>query len=187
MSVISMKRTFGYESPDRCDIDSRSSKRCRSFKASPPASVLLQHRSRAKVSPSSLFQPTPNTVDLERFLPKDKRRKLAPSRLANKLLVANENATGIHHQQPCSSSQSPTCLSPQMQHHQQHNNNDILFTLDQVKSIVQSALVEKEAQLSKQYDVILSKRLQEQFETFTKFNEDHIHHKLSQSQHMYMS
>eukprot|EP00040_Diaphanoeca_grandis_P010294 m.52676 g.52676 ORF g.52676 m.52676 type:complete len:185 (+) comp21640_c1_seq1:216-770(+) len=181
--ALSLKRSFGYESPERCDIDSRSSKRCRSFKASPPSSVLMQHRSRAKVSPSSLFQPSPTGyVDVERFLPKDKRRKLAPSKLTNKLLTLNENNVTSVSPTPTSSA----CGS-QMDMRPAGNNNDILFTLDQVKAIVQSALVEKEAQLSRHYDNILSKRLQEQFDTFTKFNEDHIHYKMSQSQHMYMS
>ena len=51
----------------------------------------------------------------------------------------------------------------------------ILFTLAQVKSIVQSALEEREAELVSRYDAILADRLEEQFNMFTKFNQDYIH------------
>lgn len=180
MSVaISMKRPYGYESPDRHDIDNRASKRCRSFKPSPPASVVMQHRARAKISPGSLFQPQSAHTDLQAHLPRDKRRKLAPSNLANKLYTPPHNQNT---QIACAT--SPSCASP---NEQARGANDILFTLDQVKAIVQSALAEKEVQLSKHYDAILTKRLQEQFSMFTKFNEDHIHQKMNHSQHMYMS
>jgi hypothetical protein len=51
----------------------------------------------------------------------------------------------------------------------------ILFTLAQVKSIVQSALEERETELVARYDAILAERLEEQFNMFTKFNQDYIH------------
>lgn len=81
---------------------------------------------------------------------------------------------------------TPAALSTQPGHGQAQSG-EIMFTTSQVRSIVASAVAEKEASLCAHYDMILAARLEEQFNLFTKFNEDHIHQKLSQSQHMYMS
>lgn len=51
----------------------------------------------------------------------------------------------------------------------------LAHTTSQVKSIVQSALDEREAELVAQYDAILAERLTDQFNVFSKFNQDHIH------------
>jgi hypothetical protein len=52
--------------------------------------------------------------------------------------------------------------------------------LEDLHTIVQNALVEQQAHLQAGYDNILQQRLAEQFQSFTKFNEDHIHRQLKQ-------
>jgi hypothetical protein len=64
---------------------------------------------------------------------------------------------------------------------------EVLFTYDQVKEIVNRAVAEREAQLRVEYDMILNERLQEQFRNFTKFNEDYISRQLKQSDFSYLS
>eukprot|EP00038_Savillea_parva_P007460 m.170281 g.170281 ORF g.170281 m.170281 type:complete len:212 (-) comp13221_c0_seq1:411-1046(-) len=64
----------------------------------------------------------------------------------------------------------------------------ILFTLAQVKAILQSALEEKEAELVAKYDAILAERLTDQFNMFSKFNQDYIHSTFSKDRECsYMS
>eukprot|EP00122_Pirum_gemmata_P016450 Pgem_evm1s15379 len=53
--------------------------------------------------------------------------------------------------------------------------------MEQVKSIVAKAVEEKEAKLRVEYDAILEERLNEQYQTFLKHNEQIIHEQLSQS------
>lgn len=64
---------------------------------------------------------------------------------------------------------------------------ELMFTVDQVRSIVDKALRDNEAELSLKYDAILEEKLREQLAQFLKFNEDHLHRKLNDSQYMYMS
>ena len=61
------------------------------------------------------------------------------------------------------------------------------FTLQQVKRIVESAVKEREKQLREEYDNILMDRLDEQWRTFAKFNEYHVHKKLNESKYDYYS
>jgi len=49
-----------------------------------------------------------------------------------------------------------------------------LYTHEEVKEIVAKALQQKENELRQEYDEILLFRLQEQFQSFTRFNEDCI-------------
>ena len=51
---------------------------------------------------------------------------------------------------------------------------EVLFSLEQVKDIVRRAVCEKERALREQYDAILQRKLQEQYQAFAKFNEDYI-------------
>eukprot|EP00041_Stephanoeca_diplocostata_P006176 m.78027 g.78027 ORF g.78027 m.78027 type:complete len:204 (+) comp16212_c0_seq1:182-793(+) len=64
-----------------------------------------------------------------------------------------------------------------------------LFTLEQVQSIVDAAVEQKEAELIAKYDKILLERLKDQFNIFSKYMEDSIHRKYSDSetQFSYMS
>lgn len=58
---------------------------------------------------------------------------------------------------------------------------EVVFTLDQVTSIVQRALDEKEAAMREEFDVIIRQTLAEQFDIFTKVNEDYISRRLRDS------
>jgi len=49
-----------------------------------------------------------------------------------------------------------------------------LYTHDEVKEIINRVLAEREAALRTEYDRILQERLQEQYQSFSKFNEDYI-------------
>jgi hypothetical protein len=62
-----------------------------------------------------------------------------------------------------------------------------LFTYDEVREIVNRVVAEREAALRAEYDVILQERLQEQFKSFAKFNEDYISRQLKQSDFSYLS
>jgi len=62
-----------------------------------------------------------------------------------------------------------------------------LFSLDQVKDIVRHAVDEKERTLREQYDRILHDKLQEQFRSFAKFNEDYISRQLKSGDLSYCS
>ncbi|KJE90597.1 hypothetical protein CAOG_01891 [Capsaspora owczarzaki ATCC 30864] len=61
------------------------------------------------------------------------------------------------------------------------------FTLSEVKSILERALEDRENQLRAEYDITLQQKLSEQFNSFSKFNEDHIHRQLKESTWSYMS
>jgi len=65
------------------------------------------------------------------------------------------------------------------------NGSQVMFTLEQVRSILERALEDKEVELSAKYDELLTDRLQDQFAMFSKFNEDHIHQKLANSEFSY--
>eukprot|EP00276_Gloeochaete_wittrockiana_P020672 CAMPEP_0184336262 /NCGR_PEP_ID=MMETSP1089-20130417/4623_1 /TAXON_ID=38269 ORGANISM="Gloeochaete wittrockiana, Strain SAG46.84" /NCGR_SAMPLE_ID=MMETSP1089 /ASSEMBLY_ACC=CAM_ASM_000445 /LENGTH=160 /DNA_ID=CAMNT_0026661237 /DNA_START=291 /DNA_END=773 /DNA_ORIENTATION=- len=62
-----------------------------------------------------------------------------------------------------------------------------LFTIDDVKEIVAKALREREDELTSDYDRILNERLQEQFNSFSRFNQDYISNHLRKSEYDYMS
>jgi hypothetical protein len=70
------------------------------------------------------------------------------------------------------------------------NQNELtekLFTFNEVKEIVNRALLEKEAALRAEYDRILQELLQEQFRNFSKFNEDYISRQLKSTECSYLS
>ena len=62
-----------------------------------------------------------------------------------------------------------------------------LFTLEQVKDIVRRAVDEKERQIRVQYDEILQRKLQEQYQSVAKFNEDYISRTLKSNDLGYIS
>ena len=64
---------------------------------------------------------------------------------------------------------------------------EVLFTMDQVRDIVRRAVDEKERALREQYDHILQQKLNEQFQSFAKFNEDYISRSLKTSDLSYCS
>ena len=64
---------------------------------------------------------------------------------------------------------------------------ELLFNLDQVRDIVRRAVDEKERTLRDQYDRILQQKLQEQFRSFAKFNEDYISRQLKAGDLSYCS
>ena len=59
--------------------------------------------------------------------------------------------------------------------------------MEQVKDIVRKAVDEKERCLREQYDRILQEKLQEQFRSFSKFNEDYISRSLKSGDLSYCS
>jgi len=62
-----------------------------------------------------------------------------------------------------------------------------LFTLSQVQGIVRHAVDQKEAQLREQYDHVLQAKLQEQYASFAKFNEDYLSRQLKSNDLSYLS
>lgn len=62
-----------------------------------------------------------------------------------------------------------------------------LFSLEQVRDVVRRAVDEKERALREQYDHILQQKLNEQFQSFAKFNEDYISRSLKTSDLSYCS
>jgi len=64
---------------------------------------------------------------------------------------------------------------------------DELYPLQQVKKIVNELWLEREKHLRKQYDEILNRLLREQFENFTKFNQDYIHRQFARTDCPYLS
>lgn len=63
---------------------------------------------------------------------------------------------------------------------------EMLFTVEQVKSIVTKALQEKELQLRAEYDIILEKKLNEQYKAFMRHTEDQINRQMAESTYNYM-
>lgn len=195
--VLSLKRPLGYVSPDQHGYDesNRFAKRCRSFTATSPKSQGLAHRTRPQTNPTSLFQPLGdhNAAADADPLQQLKRRKY---KKLDKSMEPENDVTGAAGSAVQTSGSNTTGADQHSQHNHQQNQHqlqprieegEILFTLSQVRSLIASAVAAKEAELTERYDRILNDRLQEQFNLFTKFNEDHIHQKLSHSQHMYMS
>lgn len=62
-----------------------------------------------------------------------------------------------------------------------------LFTPSQVRRIVQEAVEQREAQLREEYDKKLNMLLQEQFEQFTRFNQDYISRQMNRTTPDYIS
>mmetsp|Transcript_18482 Transcript_18482/g.33087 ORF Transcript_18482/g.33087 Transcript_18482/m.33087 type:complete len:191 (+) Transcript_18482:32-604(+) len=62
-----------------------------------------------------------------------------------------------------------------------------LFSEEEVKRIVHRALKEQEERLTEQYNKILNDRLAEQFENFTRFNQDYVYRQLRAKTSSYIS
>jgi len=129
--------------------------------ASPPHKSPL----RSLVDSSSIFRTTENNDskldDVDRYLPRRKRTRVQDSEMTD---VSSQRFT-------------QTAAPPQ---------KEITFTLDQVKAIVAKALQEKEEQLRQEYSTILKEKLAEQFENFSKFNQDYVSRQMRESQWDYM-
>jgi len=66
-------------------------------------------------------------------------------------------------------------------------NSEPLYTQQEVNKIVSLAVRETEEKLREVYDTILNEQLAEQFENFSKFNQDFVSRKLKNSTYDYMS
>lgn len=66
-------------------------------------------------------------------------------------------------------------------------NEERIFTIEEVKQIVKKAVEERDQFMRHQYDTTLQQRLQEQYESFSKFNQDYVSRQLRQSDFSYMS
>lgn len=62
-----------------------------------------------------------------------------------------------------------------------------LFSVVDVRDIVESVVAEREAKLREEYQLLLQDRLAQQFRDFTKFNEDHLHRNLKGRDCAYLS
>eukprot|EP00301_Raphidiophrys_heterophryoidea_P022569 c6697_g1_i1.p1 GENE.c6697_g1_i1~~c6697_g1_i1.p1 ORF type:complete len:196 (+),score=39.88 c6697_g1_i1:66-590(+) len=80
------------------------------------------------------------------------------------------------------SDEEPTTSRPT-----QPQESEQKFTKDEVKSILEKALRDMEAKLREQYDGILQEQLAEQFQNFTKFNEDYVSRRMRTSTFEYVS
>lgn len=181
-----MKRghDFLMDSPERFD-DPILNKRCRILP--PPSPGLLapingtQHglphiSPRRCIAQNSPFQHVENAeeLDIERYVPMAKRRRMRQA--ADDMQMASSLS--------CSDATIPRHVPGSAA---KHTPPEYLFTLDQVRSIVEKALQEKEVDISQQYDMILAEKLSEQFSLFSRFNQDYIHRQMEQSSFSYMS
>ena len=91
---------------------------------------------------------------------------------------------------PCRCAGAGACdaaLSATLRQRVDPHTGEVLFSLEQVKDIVRKAVDEKERCLREQYDRILQEKLQEQFRSFSKFNEDYISRSLKSGDLSYCS
>lgn len=66
------------------------------------------------------------------------------------------------------------------------NKTDRIFSIEDVKQIIQSAIEERENEIRKEYDRILEETLQDQFKKFSQFSQDYIDRQLKDSTYNYM-
>lgn len=66
------------------------------------------------------------------------------------------------------------------------NKTDRIFSIEDVKQIIQSAVEERLDEIRKEYDRILEETLQEQFKKFSQFSQDYIDRQLKDSTYNYM-
>eukprot|EP01117_Protostelium_nocturnum_P011889 TRINITY_DN433_c0_g1_i1.p1 TRINITY_DN433_c0_g1~~TRINITY_DN433_c0_g1_i1.p1 ORF type:complete len:185 (-),score=66.41 TRINITY_DN433_c0_g1_i1:146-700(-) len=134
-----------------------------SLSSSPPNSSFHYARSHTIDSPFIPSENESNTKtspeDLKSYLPAHTRRNLHK--------VSSSAVT-----QP-SSSTSPS--------------NEVLFTEQQVKEIVNRIVGEKMEQLRCEYDRILQEKLQEQYRNFAKYNEDYLSRQYKDSDFSYLN
>jgi len=67
------------------------------------------------------------------------------------------------------------------------SRKDTVFSTEDVQLILAKAIEETKEILKKQYDQTLQDRLAEQYENFSRFNQDHLHRKMESSQFDYLS
>lgn len=60
------------------------------------------------------------------------------------------------------------------------------FEVVEVKAIVQRAVEEKQAALLIEYEELLDEMMRQQFNTFTRFNQDHISSQVKDSEFSYL-
>lgn len=61
-------------------------------------------------------------------------------------------------------------------------DREVTFTLAQVRDIVKKAVEDREESLRDEYNQVLKEKLSEQFDNFSKFNQDYISRQLKESQ-----
>eukprot|EP00029_Vermamoeba_vermiformis_P012796 TRINITY_DN7757_c0_g1_i1.p1 TRINITY_DN7757_c0_g1~~TRINITY_DN7757_c0_g1_i1.p1 ORF type:complete len:213 (-),score=57.52 TRINITY_DN7757_c0_g1_i1:182-820(-) len=66
------------------------------------------------------------------------------------------------------------------------SKTDRIFSIEDVKQIIQSAIEERESEIRKEYDRILEETLQDQFTKFSQFSQDYIDRQLKDSTYNYM-
>eukprot|EP00037_Helgoeca_nana_P002661 m.35265 g.35265 ORF g.35265 m.35265 type:complete len:199 (+) comp12754_c0_seq1:61-657(+) len=178
--AVRVKRSFYDADPEANEFS--LSKRCRPLLPVSANKGPLHHRGRHKVNLKSPFAaagadfdgagPAESAygggggaggMDVERFGGGKRRRKGGGGRGGMGDMSASPKAEASPQAAYSMAADSPRSEEP------------IMFTMKQVKSIVQSALDEREAELVAQYDAILAERLTDQFNVFSKFNQDHIH------------
>lgn len=65
--------------------------------------------------------------------------------------------------------------------------NEKLFSVNDVRDIVESVLAERESKLKEEFTKVLNERLAEQFRDFTKFNEDFVSRQYRGRDYSYLS
>ncbi|GJQ08230.1 hypothetical protein GpartN1_g21.t1 [Galdieria partita] len=65
--------------------------------------------------------------------------------------------------------------------------NEKLFSLKEMKEIVSEALANKTRHLAYRYNAVMQERLAEQFQSFSKFNEDYVSRQLKERDCSYLS
>eukprot|EP00128_Syssomonas_multiformis_P011428 Colp12_sorted_trinity150504_noHs@19869 len=163
-TILSNKRTFeSMENVSPHCSPFRMHKKAKFEPASPPSPSSSPTRCmpfRARPVENTHFHSTLEKEPIDKFLVVPKKRKTK----------VNENEQTHHY------TGAPT-----------QNPSELLFTYDQVRAIVQRAVAEREQTIREEYDMILQQKLSEQFNSFTKFNEDYIHRRMEESQWSYMS
>eukprot|EP00127_Corallochytrium_limacisporum_P001770 Clim_evm1s80 gene=Clim_evmTU1s80 len=132
----------------------------------------LAKRCRVNVSPSK--SPNTHTTELNRFRATAKRKY-------------EEDFDSVSGTQRTSVEKYVAALRRKNRRMQNDHNDEETFSLGEVTEIVNKAVAEREQNLRAEYDELLRKKLFEQFQSFTKFNEDHIHRQLKSSDFSYMS
>eukprot|EP00053_Salpingoeca_punica_P006489 m.61324 g.61324 ORF g.61324 m.61324 type:complete len:169 (-) comp13713_c0_seq1:477-983(-) len=168
MSCAALKRPCDLgENPEPMAFNLHESPYNKRTRMMPPPDGYLASPSPRRANPESVFQPKSMPDSVDAIMSDAKRRR--------HMRPMEPVASGVR-----------DCGVCEFCGNKPSKNSD-LFTSEQVKAIVERAVKEREIQLQAEYDEVLGERLQEQFNMFSKFNEDHIHRQLSQSTHMYMS
>eukprot|EP00039_Didymoeca_costata_P031942 m.36443 g.36443 ORF g.36443 m.36443 type:complete len:208 (+) comp9113_c0_seq1:112-735(+) len=176
MSVL-CKRAFdqlGDSSPDKWEAMSATFKRCRLMKPSNTSpNATLSHKSRPHISPSSHFQPPKScAVDIDYHIGesiKKRRRAMRVERKEASFAIPSYDDDGKYEpmEPPRSKRRAEGGPGYEPHHQKVFRSNDaentrpeLLFTVDQVRSIVEKAVKDNEVQLSQVYDKILESKMQ---------------------------